>query len=205
MRSPVRQVDQINLGGAAVRGSLQSLRDGAPQPPRRGGAASAAVIRVVSTSSPNKQCQLILCNITVHVLNLSDDETQTSVAVLTGDPRGRRGVLVYAHVPCLFGDALGSTACVGRTRLRDGLVRMRAEGHGAAVYHRDPSGGLGSCCCTTGADDYAPLSEGALEALVRAVRSLDLRAIRLIGTAADGRHAARAGVPIGELITLARA
>jgi flavin reductase (DIM6/NTAB) family NADH-FMN oxidoreductase RutF len=141
----------------------------------------------------------------LRMLSLSDDETQTSVAVLTGDPRGRRGVLVYAHVPCLFGDALGSTVCMGRTRLRDALARMRAEGHGAAVYHRDPGAGLGSCCRATGADDHATLSEGALEALVRAVRSLDLRGIRLIGTAADGRRAARAGVPIGELITPARA
>jgi flavin reductase (DIM6/NTAB) family NADH-FMN oxidoreductase RutF len=141
----------------------------------------------------------------LRMLSLSDDEAQTSVAVLTGDPRGRRGVLVYAHVPCLFGDALGSTVCMGRIRLRDALARMRAEGHGAAVYHRDPDAGLGSCCRATGADDHVTLSEGALEALVRAVRSLDLRAIRLIGTAADGRRAARAGVPIGELITPARA
>jgi flavin reductase (DIM6/NTAB) family NADH-FMN oxidoreductase RutF len=137
----------------------------------------------------------------LRMLSLSDDETQTSVAVLTGDPRGRSGVLVYAHVPCLFGDALGSTVCVGRTLLRDALARMRAEGHGAAVYHRDPGAGLSSCGCATGTGDHPPLSEGALDALRRAVRSLDLRAIRLIGTAEDGRRAARAGVPIAEMIT----
>jgi hypothetical protein len=34
------------------------------------------------------------------------------------------------------------------------------------------------------------------------VKTLDLRAVRLIGTAADGRRAARAGMPIGELIEL---
>jgi flavin reductase (DIM6/NTAB) family NADH-FMN oxidoreductase RutF len=137
----------------------------------------------------------------LRMLSLSDDATQTSVAVLTGDPRGRPGVLVYAHIPCLFGDALGSTVCVGRTSLRDALARMRAEGHGAAVYHRDPGAGLSGCGCATGTGDHAPLSEGALDALGRAVRSLDLRAIRLIGTEEDGRRAARAGIPIGEMIT----
>jgi hypothetical protein len=53
--------------------------------------------------------------------------------------------------------SLGSTVCVGQTRLRDALARMRAEGHGAAVYHRHPGAGLGSCGCATGADEHAPL------------------------------------------------
>jgi 3-hydroxy-9,10-secoandrosta-1,3,5(10)-triene-9,17-dione monooxygenase reductase component len=136
----------------------------------------------------------------LRMLSLSEDEATTSVAVLTGDPRGRRGVLVYAHVPCLLGDALGSTACVGRARLDAAMALMRREGHGAAVYHRDPGAGLEACGCALGGEAATSLTDGAVDALARAVRALDLRAVRLICGPGDGRRAARAGVPIGELI-----
>ena len=135
----------------------------------------------------------------LRMLSLSDDEGHTSVAVLTGDPRGRRGVLVYPHVPCLLGDALRSTACPSRARLDRVQARMRAEGTGVIVYHRDAGLGLDACGCVAGAAS-AGLSDEALHALARAVRSLDLPAVRLICTATDARRAARAGVPIGELI-----
>jgi flavin reductase (DIM6/NTAB) family NADH-FMN oxidoreductase RutF len=136
----------------------------------------------------------------LRMLSLSEDEDTTSVAVLTGDPRGRRGVLVYAHVPCVLGDALGSTACAGRARLHAAMALMRREGHGAAVYHRDAGAGLPDCGCARGADAAATLTDGAVQALARAVRALDLRAVRLICGPDDGRRIARAGVPIGELI-----
>jgi flavin reductase (DIM6/NTAB) family NADH-FMN oxidoreductase RutF len=141
----------------------------------------------------------------LRMLSLSDDEEQASVAVLTGDPRGQRGVLVYAHVPCLWGDELRSTGCPGRGRLDAVLAHMRAEGHGATVYHRDPDARLLGCgcgCAEQSGDrrDPPPLSAGALNALARAVRTLDLRAVRLICAPADGLRAARLGVPIGELI-----
>jgi hypothetical protein len=70
------------------------------------------------------------------------------------------------------------------------------------AYHRDTGAGLVACgCAQTGTTTAAPaLSDGAIEALVRTVRALDLRAVRLICGPADGRRAARAGVPIGELI-----
>jgi flavin reductase (DIM6/NTAB) family NADH-FMN oxidoreductase RutF len=136
----------------------------------------------------------------LRMLSLSDDEEETSVAVLTGQPRSRRGVLVYLHVPCLLGDALGSTACSGRARLDAAMALMRREGHGAAVYHRDAGAGLQACGCAQGLDATAAPSDGALDALVSAVRALDLRAVRLICNPADGRRAAGAGVPIGELI-----
>jgi 3-hydroxy-9,10-secoandrosta-1,3,5(10)-triene-9,17-dione monooxygenase reductase component len=136
----------------------------------------------------------------LRMLSLSEDEETTSVAVLTGEPRGRRGVLVYAHVPCLLGDALGSTACAGRARLDAAMALMRREGHGAAVYHREAGAGLEACGCTLGAEASIGLTDGAIQALAQAVRALDLRAVRLICAPPDGRRAARAGVPIGELI-----
>ena len=116
-------------------------------------------------------------------------------------------MLVYPHVACTLGDALGSIACPGHGRLERALSTMRDEGHGVAVYHRDPPGGVGVCCtAATGpnsVDGSAPgpsLSDGAVAALARAVSLLDLRAVRLIAQPGDGRRAARAGVPIAELI-----
>lgn len=136
----------------------------------------------------------------LRMLTLSEDEDTTSVAVLTGEPRGRLGVLVYAHTPCLLGDALGSSACAGRARLDAALALMRREGHGAAVYHRDAGSGLDACGCALGGEAATSLSDGAVEALAQAVKALDLRAVRLICGPGDARRAARAGVPIGELI-----
>ena len=140
----------------------------------------------------------------LRMLSLSDDEEQTSVAVLTGDPRGRGGVLVYSHVPCLFGDALGSAACLARSRLQEALARMRAEGHGATVYHREPGAGLVGCGCAVNGRSGAALpalSDSALDALSDAVSALDLTAVRLMCDPVDGRRAVAAGLPIAELIT----
>jgi 3-hydroxy-9,10-secoandrosta-1,3,5(10)-triene-9,17-dione monooxygenase reductase component len=136
----------------------------------------------------------------LRMLSVCEDEATTSVAVLTGSPHGRRGVLVYAHVPCLLGDALGSMACAGRGRLDAAMALMRREGHGATVYHRDASAGLERCGCALGTDVTTTLSDGAVRALALAVKALDLRAVRLICDPGDGRRAARAGVPIGEFI-----
>ncbi|HEY2318267.1 MAG TPA: flavin reductase [Solirubrobacteraceae bacterium] len=139
----------------------------------------------------------------LRMLSLSEDHDNTSVAVLTGEPRGRRRVLVYPHVPCLLGDALGSTACPGRARLRAAMALMRREGHGVAVYHREAGTALDACACASGGDPAPRLSEGALDALTRAVRILDLRAVRLLCHPADDQaltHLARAGVPLGELV-----
>ena len=136
----------------------------------------------------------------LRMLSLSDDHRDTSVAALTGEPRRRGEVLVYPHVACVFGDALGSTACASHGRLERALSAMRQEGHGVAVYHRDGNGGFGPCCAN--GDAEPALSDGAITALARAVKVLELRAVRLICSPADGRRAARAGVPIARLIEL---
>jgi flavin reductase (DIM6/NTAB) family NADH-FMN oxidoreductase RutF len=139
----------------------------------------------------------------LRMLSLSDAEDETSVAVLTGDPRGRSGVLVYPHVPCLFGDAFGSTACSARLRLSETFARMRSEGTGATVYHRDPGMPASACDCLADGPSDPPrggLSAGALQALARAITLLDLTAVRLICDPVAGRQAAAAGLPIAEIL-----
>ena len=136
----------------------------------------------------------------LRLLSLSNDQDDTSVAVLIGDPRGRRGVLVHPHVPCLLGDALDSTACGSRARLTSAQARMRAEDCGVIVYHCDPGASLAGCGCAGGDTTRSGLSHDAIAALARGVRALDLRAVRLISSAVDARRAVRAGVPVGERI-----
>lgn len=167
-------------------GSYRSL--GAPPAPRSGWAGPEST----EIALPSRQGPL-------RALSLSDDEEQTSLALLVGEPRDRRDVLVYAHSPCVLGDALGSTACGGRARLDEALELMRGEGCGAVVYHRDPGVTFGACCAA-GGNDVPALSPSAIDALALAVRTLGLDAVRLIATEQDARAAARAGVPIGELI-----
>ena len=137
----------------------------------------------------------------LRMLSLSDDRDHTSVAVIIGEPRGRRGVLVYPHFPCLLGDALGSIACGSRARLTSAQARMRAEDCGVTVYHRDMGAGLADCGCAGGSETTLPtLSDSAIAALARGVRLLDLRAVRLVASISDARRAARAGVPVGERV-----
>jgi 3-hydroxy-9,10-secoandrosta-1,3,5(10)-triene-9,17-dione monooxygenase reductase component len=139
----------------------------------------------------------------LRMFSLSDDAGATSVAAVTGHPHGRTGVLVYPHPACTLGDALGSVACPSHGRLERVLGTMRSEGHGVAVYHRDRHGGFSTCCTspTGGGAAVGPvLSDDAVAALARAVALLELRAVRLIASPEDGSRAARAGVPIGELV-----
>lgn len=156
----------------------------------------------LAISEPRKPTEIVLPSRDgpLRMLSLSEDEEDTSVAVLTGDPRGRRGVLVYPHVPCLLGDALGSTRCASRGRLQNMQDRMRIEGAGVTVYHRDAGVGLNDCGCAQG--DLTPprLSDDALNALAHAVRILELDAVRLVCSPSDQRRAVRAGVPVAESI-----
>lgn len=97
-----------------------------------------------------------------------------SLAVLIGEPRGSRGVVVHVHRGCLLGDALGSQSCRGRERLHGLVAQLQRERRsGVIVYHRDSALGIGACCLG-GHDDPAPTAaEDA--ALAEAVAALELR------------------------------
>jgi hypothetical protein len=75
---------------------------------------------------------------------------------------------------------------------------MRAEDCGVTVYHRNAGAGLSGCGCAGAGDTMSSgLSDDAIAALARAVRVLDLRAVRLVASVSDARRATRAGVPVG--------
>ena len=87
-------------------------------------------------------------------------------------------MLVYAHVPCLLGDALGhrvrGPSPAGR---RDGAHAARGP-RGRGLPPRSRSGPRG--LRLRPADASTALTDGAVQALVQAVRALELRAVRLI-------------------------
>jgi flavin reductase (DIM6/NTAB) family NADH-FMN oxidoreductase RutF len=192
----IGRVVELEHGGAPAAepllfyaGAYRSID--APAAPGAGGPRASA--------PPPTEVQLPSRHGALRMVSLSEDEGDTSVAALAGDPQGRSGVLVYPHVACMLGDALGSMACPGHGRLEHALTAMRDEGHGVAVYHRDRDSGLTACCAGQPARTEG-LSDGAVAALAGAVSLLDLRGVRLIAGPEDGARATRAGVPIAELI-----
>ena len=72
------------------------------------------------------------------------DGDAESVALVTGDVRGGRDVLVRLHSECLTGDVLGSSRCDCGEQLDAALRRVAAAGRGVVVYQRGHEGrGIG--------------------------------------------------------------
>ncbi|HEV2201876.1 MAG TPA: 3,4-dihydroxy-2-butanone-4-phosphate synthase [Bryobacteraceae bacterium] len=59
---------------------------------------------------------------------------EAHVALVRGEVRGARNVLVRMHARCLLGDVFGSTQCECRETLRASLERIAREGAGVLVY-----------------------------------------------------------------------
>jgi flavin reductase (DIM6/NTAB) family NADH-FMN oxidoreductase RutF/GTP cyclohydrolase II len=129
----------------------------------------------------------------------ADDRGRVSVAVSVGEPRGSRGALVYLHRGCVLGDAIGSTLCAGRARLAHAVGLMTDDGPGVVVYHRRDDGTAG--CCLAAEPRSESLAADEASAVHRAVRALDLRAIRLLGDQRQASALADAGVPVASVIS----
>jgi len=66
------------------------------------------------------------------------------VALVRGNPSGKRNVLVRMHSECLTGDVFGSLRCDCGTQLHDALRKIAEEGEGVVVYIRGHEGrGIG--------------------------------------------------------------
>jgi 3,4-dihydroxy 2-butanone 4-phosphate synthase/GTP cyclohydrolase II len=59
---------------------------------------------------------------------------EAHLALVCGDVRGKRDVLVRMHARCLTGDVFGSTHCDCQQTLRASMDRIHAEGAGVLVY-----------------------------------------------------------------------
>jgi 3,4-dihydroxy 2-butanone 4-phosphate synthase / GTP cyclohydrolase II len=67
----------------------------------------------------------------------------THLALLTGEPEGKDGVLVRVHSACLTGDALHSMRCDCGEQLRAAMERLASEGEGVIVYMQQEGRGIG--------------------------------------------------------------
>ena len=65
------------------------------------------------------------------------------VAIVKGDVRGKKNVLVRVHSECLTGDALGSLRCDCGDQLALALKKIEAEGEGVVLYMRQEGRGIG--------------------------------------------------------------
>jgi 3,4-dihydroxy 2-butanone 4-phosphate synthase / GTP cyclohydrolase II len=65
------------------------------------------------------------------------------VAIVKGDPAGKRDVLVRVHSECLTGDTFGSLRCDCGEQLAEALRRIEAEGVGVVLYMRQEGRGIG--------------------------------------------------------------
>ena len=65
------------------------------------------------------------------------------LAIMKGDVRGEKDVLVRVHSECLTGDALGSMRCDCGEQLATALKKIEAEGCGVVLYMRQEGRGIG--------------------------------------------------------------
>lgn len=107
----------------------------------------------------------------------------TSVIALVGDPLASIAPLVRLHRGCLLGDALGHGGCRRPGELLRAFRRLREDGAGVLVYHRDDRDPLRACCAD--ADHRrrplgAPETSPALDVLATTIAGLGLRPARLL-------------------------
>lgn len=65
------------------------------------------------------------------------------LAIVKGDVRGKKNVMVRVHSECLTGDALGSMRCDCGEQLAVAMRRIEAEGTGVVLYMRQEGRGIG--------------------------------------------------------------
>ena len=65
------------------------------------------------------------------------------LAIMKGDVRGKKDVLVRVHSECLTGDALGSMRCDCGEQLAAALKKIESEGCGVVLYMRQEGRGIG--------------------------------------------------------------
>ena len=68
---------------------------------------------------------------------------ECDLAVVKGEVRGKKDVLVRVHSECLTGDALGSLRCDCGDQLALALKKIEQEGEGVVLYMRQEGRGIG--------------------------------------------------------------
>ncbi len=93
--------------------------------------------KVTEVDFPSKYGHFKLCSYE------STLDGKCHLAVVKGDVKGKKNVLVRVHSECLTGDALGSMRCDCGDQLATALKRIEAEGEGVVLYMRQEGRGIG--------------------------------------------------------------
>ena len=100
------------------------------------------------------------------------------MALIRGDVRGQKNVLVRMHSRCLLGDVFGSSACDCRQTLHASLAAIAKEGSGVLVYLHQSGLGARKHDVPAVVRAAAPLDETGIGAQILA--DLGLSTIRLL-------------------------
>ena len=73
----------------------------------------------------------------------SNVDGKDHVAMVKGEVKGKKDVLVRVHSECLTGDILGSLRCDCGDQLTEALKRIEREGEGVLLYMRQEGRGIG--------------------------------------------------------------
>ena len=73
----------------------------------------------------------------------SQADGEHHIALVKGDPAGKKGVLVRVHSECLTGDVFGSRRCDCGPQLQAAMQRISDEGCGVILYMRQEGRGIG--------------------------------------------------------------
>lgn len=95
------------------------------------------IMRGAETKLPSKYGQFTM----IAYENKLDDKCH--LAIVKGEIKGKKNVLVRVHSECLTGDALGSLRCDCGDQLAMALKRIEAEGTGVVLYMRQEGRGIG--------------------------------------------------------------
>ena len=76
------------------------------------------------------------------LLYSTDVDAENHMALVRGEIRGKRDVLVRMHTRCVYGDVFGSVQCECQRSLRGSLRRIAEEGEGVLVFLHQTGPGL---------------------------------------------------------------
>ena len=74
---------------------------------------------------------------------IDDNADHVHMALVKGDVRGKRSVLVRVHSECLTGDVFGSLRCDCGSQLVKAMEMVEREGEGVVLYMRQEGRGIG--------------------------------------------------------------
>lgn len=96
-----------------------------------------SIQRTVCARVPTAVGEFQLC---VYSNNLDNKD---HMALIMGDPGGRKSVLVRVHSECFTGDVLGSRRCDCGEQLQRAMELIALEGQGVVLYLRQEGRGIG--------------------------------------------------------------